>query len=270
MLVIPGPPNLPQPTIVSLNPTCNGYCDGAINITPNGGTGVQLISWNGPTSVFTPINLCAGTYSFTITDAAGCTISSTVTLTNPPVPTISPIIYSDTACYNSSNEIYSVTQQPGYLYQWSSVGNIISGQGNDSISVDWSGFTAGFIPGAVMVTGFNQNNCPSLPETIDLNIFNVIPVIDPAGPFCSNDEFSTLNATPIGGVFSGPGMMGDNFYPSNADTLNNSIVYNEEKLNSHFRKSFQKIYSNNKKNHINKENYTDFLFNNKILSYDKI
>jgi len=52
--------------------------------------------------------------------------------------------------------------------------------------------------------------------------------------------------------------------------INNSIVYNEEKLNSHFRKSFQKIYSNNKKNHINKENYTDFLFNNKILSYDKI
>ena len=225
VLVIPGPPNLPQPTIISFNPTCNGYCDGAIDITPNGGAGVQLIFWNGPTSGFTPTNLCADTYSFTITDTAGCTISSTVTLTDPPIPTISPIIYSDTACYNSPNEIYSVTQQPGYLYQWSSVGNIISGQGTNSISVDWSGFTAGFIPGAVMVTGFNQNNCPSLPETIDLNIFNVIPVIDPAGPFCSNDEFSTLNATPIGGVFSGPGMMGDNFYPSNADTLNNSIIY---------------------------------------------
>jgi gliding motility-associated-like protein len=225
VLVIPGPPNLPQPTIIPFNPTCNGDCDGAISITPNGGTGVQLISWNGPTSGFTPINLCAGAYSFTITDAAGCTISSTVTLTNPPIPTISPIIYSDTACYNSSNEIYSVIQQPGYLYQWSSVGNIISGQGNDSISVNWNGFTAGFIPGAVMVIGFDQNNCPSLPETIDLNIFNIIPVIDPAGPFCSNDEFSTLNASPIGGVFSGTGMMGNDFYPNNADTLDNYIVY---------------------------------------------
>jgi gliding motility-associated-like protein len=34
-----------------------------------------------------------------------------------------------------------------------------------------------------------------------------------------------LNATPIGGVFSGTGVMGNDFYPSNADTLNNVITY---------------------------------------------
>jgi gliding motility-associated-like protein len=225
VLVVPGPPNLPQPTVFSFNPTCNGDCNGFINITPNGGTGIQTISWNGPPTGFTPTGLCAGIYPFTITDAAGCIVSSTVTLTNPPIPTISPIIYSDTACYDSPNEIYSVVQQPGYLYQWSSIGFINSGQGNDSISVDWSGFTAGFIPGAVMVTGFNQNNCPSFPETIDLTIFNIIPVIDPAGPFCSNDEFSTLNALPVGGVFSGTGITGNDFYPSNADTLDNYVIY---------------------------------------------
>ena len=225
VFVAPGPPNLPNPTIFNIDPTCNGDCDGSIFVVSNGGTGVQTISWNGSATGFNPNGLCAGMYNYVITDAAGCTVSGMVTLVNPTIPTISPIIYSDTVCYGSTNEIYSLIQQPGYTYQWSSVGVINSGQGNDSISVDWDGFTSGFIPGAVMVTGFDQNNCPSLPETIDLNVFNVLPVIDPAGPFCSNDEFTLLTATPIGGVFSGPGMMGDNFYPSNADTLNNIITY---------------------------------------------
>jgi gliding motility-associated-like protein len=58
-----------------------------------------------------------------------------------------------------------------------------------------------------------------------VNIFNVLPVITPSGPFCSNDEFSTLSATPIGGTFSGIGLIGNDFYPSNADTLNNIITY---------------------------------------------
>lgn len=216
IFVQPGPPNLPPPTIFNVNPICAGDCNGIILVSPNGGTGVQTISWNGPQTGFNPMNLCAGTYSFTITDAAGCTVSDAVTLTNPPIPTISPIIYSDTVCYGSTNEIYSVIQQPGYMYQWSSVGIINSGQGNDSISVDWNGFTAGFIPGAVMVTGYDQNNCPSLPELVDITIFNLSPVIDPVGPFCSYDEFVTLQATPIGGVFSGNGVIGNDFYPTNA------------------------------------------------------
>jgi gliding motility-associated-like protein len=225
VLVVPGPPNLPAPTIIPFSPTCNGLCDGAISVVSNGGTGVQTISWNGSLTGFTPINLCAGVYNFTITDAAGCTVNGTTTLINPPIPIIGPIIYNDTVCYQSTSEIYSVPTQPGYTYQWSTIGSINSGQGTNLIDVDWSLINSGFIPGAVMVTGFNSNNCPSLPLSIDLTLFNILPVIDPAGPFCSNDEFSTLNATPIGGVFSGTGMMGNDFYPSFADTLDNFITY---------------------------------------------
>ena len=216
VLVAPGPPNLPPPTVTSFSPTCTGLCDGSINIIPNGGTGIQTISWNGSLTGFTPINLCAGIYNFTLTDAAGCTISSTATLINPPVPTISPIIYSDTACYQSSNEIYSVIEQVGYTYQWSSLAPITLGQGTDSINVDWSTLPAGFIPNAVVVTGYNQNNCPSLPESIDLFILNVLPVINPIGPFCEYDGSVNLNAVPVGGIFSGIGVASNDFYPSNA------------------------------------------------------
>jgi hypothetical protein len=199
VLVVPGPPNLPPPIVIPFNPTCDNSCDGAISVVSSGGTGVQTISWNGPANGFNPINLCAGVYPFTIVDAAGCSVTGTATLIDPPVPVVGPITFSDTVCFNSFSEIYSVPPQVGYTYQWSAIGSIISGQGTNTIDVDWTSVVAGFIPGAVQVTGYNFNNCPSLPISIDLNIFDLTPVIDPAGPFCSNDEFSTLNATPIGG-----------------------------------------------------------------------
>ena len=224
--MLPGPPNLPPPIVTTFNPNCEGSCDGAINVVSNGGTGVNTISWNGQPPLFTLTNLCSGIYSFTIVDAAGCNVSGTATLVNPPPVIANPIIASDTVCYQSNNMVYTTTDLGvGYTYQWSSVGNIVSGQGNDSVVVDWSGLPAGFIPNAVDMIAVSPNGCLSLPVSFDITIFNVLPVITPVGPFCSNDEFTTLNATPIGGVFSGTGVMGNDFYPSNADTLNNIITY---------------------------------------------
>jgi gliding motility-associated-like protein len=159
-----------------------------------------------------------------LVDAAGCNISGSVTLTNPPIPVIGPIIYSDTICYHSLNEVYSVPQQPNFTYQWSSVGNIFNGQGTNSVNVDWGSVGSGFIPNGIQVTGYDINNCPSLPISADLTVFNVLPVIDPVGPFCSYDEFVTLQGTPIGGVFSGNGMIGDDFFPGNAIGTN-TITY---------------------------------------------
>jgi len=232
VLVVPGPPNLPQPNIFTSNPTCSGYCDGAINITPINGTGITTISWNNQPNNFTLINLCSGVYNYLISDAAGCTVSGNVSLTNPPIPVIGPITYSDTICYNSTNEIYSLPQQLGYTYQWSSVGNIWNGQGSDSINVSWIGVN-GFIPGGVQVIGYDLNNCPSLPLDVDLFVLNVLPTINQVGPFCSYDEFVTLQGSPIGGTFNGNGVNGNDFYPSNA-VDNNTITYTYTQSNCFF------------------------------------
>jgi gliding motility-associated-like protein len=133
----------------------------------------------------------------------------------PPIPVVSPIVASDTVCYLSNNEIYSVINQPGVWYQWNAIGAITSGQGTDSVTVDWSAISPGFIPGAIMVVP-EANGCIGMPVTFDLTILNIEPTIDPVGPFCEYDEFVTLQATPIGGVFSGPGMIGNDFIPGNA------------------------------------------------------
>ena len=123
VFVLPGPPNLPQPIVTTFNPNCIGSCDGAINVVSNGGTGVQTISWNGQPPLFTLTNLCVGVYSFTIVDAAGCNVSGSATLINPPPVIANPIVGSDTVCYQSINNIYStIDLGVGYTYQWTSIG----------------------------------------------------------------------------------------------------------------------------------------------------
>ena len=131
----------------------------------------------------------------------------------PPIPVVSPITASDTVCFQSNNEIYSVINQPGVWYQWDAIGIITLGQGTDNITIDWSSTQPGFIPGAVMVTP-EANGCVGIPVSFDLTILNIVPTIDPIGPFCSYDEFVTLNVTPPNGTLSGIGVIGPDFYPN--------------------------------------------------------
>ena len=230
VFVQPGPPNLPPPTVLITNPTCNNYCDGGLFVIPNGGTGVQTISWVGNQIGFTPTGLCAGNYTMTLVDGAGCDVTSTVTITNPPVLTINPITGSDTLCFNSANNLFDVTSvTPNLTYNWSVTnGNITNGQLTNQITFDVNGLTNGFYNNIISVFGVDGNGCVSQPQTFSTNIFNVLPVIDPVGPFCSYDEFVTLQAIPQGGVFSGNGVVGNDFFPGNAIGTNTiSYVYTQ-------------------------------------------
>lgn len=218
VFVLPGPPTLPQPTIFNINPTCNSYCDGGIFVSPNGGSGVQTISWNGPQQGFNPVGLCAGVYTLTLVDALGCNITTTVTLIDPPLLTINPITGQDTICINSVSNLYNVSSiTPNLNYVWSTNSGVIStGQGSTQINIDATGVPSGFYNNMISVYGVDGNGCTSQPQNYNINIYNETPIITPVGPFCSYDEFLTLQATPINGVFSGNGVIGNDFYPSNA------------------------------------------------------
>lgn len=144
----------------------------------------------------------------------------------PPIPVLSTITYSDTICWNSSIETYSVTDLgAGFIYDWQSPGNIISGQGTSTIQIDWSGVFPGNVLGAASVTVLSAAGCQSLPVTIDAFILNITPQIDTILPQCSNNDCVILNAIPLNGVFSGTGVNGFEFCPILADTNSNIIVY---------------------------------------------
>ena len=231
VFVQPGPPNLPQPIVNLINPTCFQDCDGSIEVIPVGGNGIQTISWvNGLPNNFTNNGLCFGNYTFTITDAQGCTVTSNTTLTDPPQVTILPIVGSDTLCFNTTNNIYDVSSVfPNLFYNWtSSIGSITTGQGTSQVNLDVSGVNGGLYPTALSVYGVDQSGCVSNTEVFDVFNLNILPAINPIGPFCEYDECLPLNATPPNGIFVGNNVLGNEYCPNNGfigvDNINYSII----------------------------------------------
>lgn len=218
------PPALPSPLFTNVDPTCFNYCDGSSTANPIGGVAPFTFQWNNNQMTQTATNLCAGQYSVTIFDQYNCPATGTTTLNNPPNVVVSPIFGSDTVCIGSNNEVYFVTNQPGYTYTWQTIGNITSGQGVSSINVDWSLEPTGYIPGAVLVTAYNQVGCSSLPSVFDITIFSVNPSIDVLGPFCNYDGCVNLTAQPVGGSFTINNQLVNQFCPQ-FNSTSDSVVY---------------------------------------------
>ena len=99
--------------------SCNGNCDGTLIGTVFGGTPNYTYNWmpgNYTTSVVN--NVCAGTYSLTATDSAGCTTISTVTVTEP-TPIIITTSVTNTSCFCDGSVTANVNGGTApYAYSW--------------------------------------------------------------------------------------------------------------------------------------------------------
>jgi hypothetical protein len=134
----------------------------------------------------------------------------------------------DTVCYQTPSSTYTVPSLGvGYTYTWSvtSPGVLVSGQGTNTINVDWSTASPGLINNGITVTASNASGCQSTPITLNVFILQVIPTITALGPFCSTEPCVILTGTPVGGTFSGPGVLGNQFCPTNANIGSNTITY---------------------------------------------
>jgi gliding motility-associated-like protein len=74
---------------VDSNEKCNGFADGGMTASATGGTTAYGFAWSNAATTAS-VNVAAGTYSVTITDANGCTdsASGTVTLLDTIPPTV--------------------------------------------------------------------------------------------------------------------------------------------------------------------------------------
>lgn len=137
------------------NATCNGFCDGFINLTLVGGTAPFSYSWSNGETTEDVGSLCAGVYAVTITDANGCSISANDSVNEPGPLTPGPITPSNTqVCEGSNSETFVVNSVPGAsYYSWTIPPGvtIIAGQGTTSITVSW-----GSSGGDVCVTPSNS------------------------------------------------------------------------------------------------------------------
>ena len=115
----------------------------------------------------------------------------------------------------------------GYTYTWTvaSPGVIVSGQGTDSLKVDWSAADAGLIPNAISVIATNSSGCTSQPVTVNVFILQIVPSIASLGPFCASEPCVPLLGTPPLGVWTGTGVVNGQFCPNSALSGPNNITY---------------------------------------------
>jgi len=145
--------------------------------------------------------------------------------TSAQMTTVQP----DTVCVNAVGSIYSVTSLgAGFTYAWTVVppGVVTSGAGTNSITVNWGGLTVGLNTNAVTVIATNTTTgCVSAPVTMNVFVLQIIPTIIAIGPFCQGAPCVTLVGTPVGGTWSGTGVVGNQFCPLTSGVGTFTITY---------------------------------------------
>lgn len=120
-----------QPTLLNIsltptNVTCFGGNNGQIVSNVSGGVAPYTYSWSNGTSLQNAVNLTAGNYTLTITDANNCTSSASVIITQPQDVVIS-FSNSNVLCFEGNTGSSTATVTSGgnapFSYQWSSNAN---------------------------------------------------------------------------------------------------------------------------------------------------
>ncbi len=141
--VITGAPAIQQPL-------CHDDCNGMASVVPQNGTAPFSYSWSTGSSNDTIFNLCAGTYSVTITDGQSCIAIQTIDLINPTPLTHTLSVFNnpcEEVCVGTINLNVSGSTPP-YQFLWN------NGQtGNPA-----TGLCTG---GPYVVTITDSHNCTS-------------------------------------------------------------------------------------------------------------
>ena len=174
-----------QTTII--NVTCNGASDGMADAMVNGGTPLYNYSWSDGQSSKIATSLAAGVYTLTVTDAAECTVTASVTVTEPDSLAVT-IEGTNISCSGSNNGTATATITGGtapYLYSWS------NGAMTSSIT--------GLAPGTYSVTVSDNNECLST-ASVDILDGSALAVSATATmASCSGVADGSVSTTVVGG-----------------------------------------------------------------------
>lgn len=109
-------------TTAITNASCAGATDGAIDVSTSGGTPPYTFLWSSSETTEDISGKAAGTYTITITDAAGCIYSEDITIPTLPPITITLASLSNEECGTGNGAIdIEVTGGSGsYGYAWDS------------------------------------------------------------------------------------------------------------------------------------------------------
>ncbi len=177
-------------TTVVTNVSCNGSSNGAINLTPTGGTAPYTFNWGGGITTEDRTGLSAGTYTVTITDANGCTGTVNATVTQPATSVSGTTVVTNVACNGSSNGAINLTATGGtapYTFNW----------GGGITTEDRTGLSAG----TYTVTITDANGCTG---TVNATVTQPATAVSGAtvvtNAACNGSSNGAINLTPTGGT----------------------------------------------------------------------
>jgi gliding motility-associated-like protein len=190
---------LTQPSALSAsvtvtNVSCNGGSNGSVVVTVTGGTpgiGGYTYSWSSTGSAVDSVSgVGPGTYTVTISDANGCNITASGTVTQPAALNAFTSV-TNVSCNGGSTGSVLVTVTggtAGYTYAWSSTGSIV-----DSIS--------GVGPGTYTVTATDANGCTiTASGTVNQPLSGIIVNQHITIVKCNSDSNGAIALTVYGGV----------------------------------------------------------------------
>jgi len=174
------------------NVLCFGNASGAANLTITGGTSPYSFLWSNSAVTENITDVAAGNYSVTVTDANGCTTTTSVTIlqpTNPLSATISSSV--DALCFGDANGSANLTVTGGtspYSYLWS----------NGAITED----IVNIVAGTYSVTATDANGCPA---TTSVTIFQPVAALLPTvtgrvNVLCYGNATGSVDITVNGGT----------------------------------------------------------------------
>jgi len=172
--VVTQAPDIPSINIAFIgNVSCFGASNGSIDLTVSGGTPGYSYLWSNGATVLDLSGLAAGVYTVIVTDAAGCTITSSATVTQPPAIVLS-FTQTNVTCFGGNTgaislDIFGATVP--FLLAWSGPNGFTSTSQNP---VDLSA-------GAYTITVTDSEGCSAV-STVILTAPAAIVITSPV--FC--------------------------------------------------------------------------------------
>ncbi|MCB0401386.1 MAG: gliding motility-associated C-terminal domain-containing protein [Flavobacteriales bacterium] len=150
----------PLPLLANVTGTpigCSSVCDGTAISNPTGGTGPYQFQWSAnaapnPLNGQSISNLCADTFTVTVTDSKGCTDQGTYIVTEPTALAVT-LDSTNVTCNGANDGTATATPTggtPPYSYSW--VGGCLA-------APDTNASISGLCPGVYTVTVTDSANC---------------------------------------------------------------------------------------------------------------